>query len=80
MTKIAATMKTTEVDKKSLEELQRKAVDKAVRENKALKLSYVIVENGSLIQVSADGQRTVLRDAKFGTVKVQQKTIKLKKV
>ena len=74
-------MKTSEeVEKKDLDQLQQKAVAKAIRENKALKLAYKTVdENGQLVQVAADGRRSVLGRATFGTVKVQQKRIKLKK-
>lgn len=73
-------MKTLEeVEKKDLDQLQQKAVAKAIRENKALKLAYKTVENGQLVEVAPDGSRSVLGRATFSTVKVQQKRIKLKK-
>lgn len=72
-------MKTKEVSKEDLDQLQQKAVAKAIRENKALKLAYKTVEEGRLILVTEDGSRSVMGSAKFGTVKVEQKRIKLKK-
>lgn len=72
-------MKAVDIKKEGLDYLQQKAVAKAIRENKALKLAYKTVENGQLVEVAPDGSRSVLGRATFGTVKVQQKRIKLKK-
>ncbi|MBS1590451.1 MAG: hypothetical protein JST52_12650 [Bacteroidetes bacterium] len=72
-------MATKDITKKDLEQLQEKAVRKAIRENKALGLSYKIVEKGQLVEVSADGKRKVIGAAKYGTVTVKQKKIKLNK-
>lgn len=71
-------MKTKDLNREDLEQLQQKAVAKAIRENKALKLAYRIVSNGQLILVHGDGRTRVVGPAKFGTVKVQKKKIKLK--
>lgn len=72
-------MKAVDIKKEGLDYLQQKAVAKAIRENKALKLAYKTVENGQLVEVAPDGSRNVLGRATFSTVKVQQKRIKLKK-
>jgi predicted nuclease of restriction endonuclease-like RecB superfamily len=71
-------MATKDITKKDLEQLQENAVKRAIRENKALGLSYKIVKNGQLMEVSADGERKVIGTAKYGTVIVKQKKIKLK--
>ena len=71
-------MATKDITTKDLVQLQEKAVKRAIRENKALGLSYKIVEKGQLVEVSADGKRKVIGVAKYGTVTVKQKKIKLK--
>lgn len=71
-------MKSKEISKEDLEQLQQKAVVKAIRENKALKLAYKTVEKGDLFEVAADGTKTKLGKSKFATVRVHQKSIKLK--
>jgi hypothetical protein len=72
-------MKTKDINKEELDQLQQKAVAKAIRENKALKLAYKTVENGRLVQVSEDGCRSDLGNVQFGTVRVKKRKIKLKK-
>jgi len=72
-------MKTIDEEKEGLDYLQQKAVKNAIRENKALKLSYRTIENGQLVQVTPDGHKMIVGNAKYGTVKVKQKSIKLKK-
>jgi hypothetical protein len=71
-------MKSTEIQKESLEKFQKKASEKAVRENKALGLSYIKVENDMLVEVAADGTVTQLRKSRFGMVKVVKKSYKLR--
>ncbi len=71
-------MKSTEISKESLEKFLKKASEKAVRENKALGLSYIKVENDILVEVAADGTVTQLRKSKFGTVKVTKNSYIIK--
>ena len=72
-------MKTVDVKKEGLDYLQQKAVENAIRENKALDLTYIIVENGELFQVEADGTKTKKGKPKYGTVIVKKRIFKLKK-
>ena len=50
-------MRTVDVKKVGLDYLQQKAVENAKRENKVLGLPYMIVENGELLKVHADGTK-----------------------
>lgn len=72
-------MKTVDVKKEGLDYLQQKAIENAIRENKALDLTYIIVENGELFQVHTDGTKVKIGKPKYGTVKVKKKIFKLKK-
>jgi len=72
-------MKTVDIKKEGLDYLQQKAVENAIRENKALGLPYIIVENGELLKVHTDGTKIKIGKPKYGTVKVQKRIFKLKK-
>lgn len=71
-------MEATDIEKEGLDDFQQKAVKNAIRENKALGLSYIIVENGKLFRVLKDGTKKEIGKAKYGTVKVMQRNFKLK--
>ena len=72
-------MKTVDIKKEGLDYLQQKAVENAIRENKAFGLPYIIVENGELLKVHTDGTKIKIGKSKYGTVKVQKRIFKLKK-
>lgn len=73
-------MRTVDVRKERLESLQSRAIKKAISENKEYGLSYRIVEDGELIEVDVDGNKRVLRKAKYGkVVRVTQKVYRLKR-
>lgn len=72
-------MNTIDVEKEGLDYLQQRAVENAIRENKALGLPYMIVESGELFKIFKDGTKIKIGKAKYGTVKVKQKNFKLKK-
>lgn len=55
----------------------KQAIDQAVRENKALGLSYKKVINDSVVLVKPNGEQEVEKKAKFGTVKVEKTHIVL---
>ncbi|MEC4117446.1 hypothetical protein [Myroides phaeus] len=72
-------MKTKEINKEKLNTIHLKASKNAIRVNKALGLSYQKVEGGQLIEVGSDGTKKVLGKPKFGTVKTEVKSFKLKR-
>lgn len=51
---------------------QQRATKISERTNRALKLTYMVVRNGKLIQVKPDGTSLVIRDAVFDTVKIHK--------
>jgi len=62
---------------KFVSKAQRKSFELSERTNKALKLNYLVVRNGKLIQIKPDGTSTVLRDAVFDTVKIDKEKFTL---
>lgn len=62
-------MKVVDLNFDGLNFIHKEAVAKAVRENRDLNLSYTIVEENMLIEVDGAGNRKVLRESKFATVK-----------
>lgn len=56
---------------KDVSNAQKKAFALSERTNKALKLSYLVVRNGKLIQIMPDGTSKILRDAVFDTVNIK---------
>lgn len=66
--------------KKTVEEInlaQQRASVKAIKLNKALGLSYYVVEKDKLYEITPDGKKHFIKKARFGTVNVGQKHIKL---
>ena len=49
---------------------QRRASELSERTNRALKLNYMVVRNGKLVEVYPDGTSKVLRDAAFDTIRI----------
>lgn len=63
-------MKVVDIKIKELNSIQREAFSNAVKENEELRLSYRVVEDNKLIEVDADGKRTILGQSRFKTVKL----------
>ncbi|MBW3517556.1 hypothetical protein [Flavobacterium sp. NKUCC04_CG] len=63
-------MKTVDLKLAGLNFIQSEAWSNAVLENEALNLNYSIVQGNELIEVSANGNRRVLRKSRFTTVQL----------
>ncbi|KUF42887.1 hypothetical protein HX017_16150 [Myroides marinus] len=63
-------MKVVDIKIKELNSIQREAFSNAVKENQELNLSYRVVEDDNLVEIGVDGKRTVLRQSRFKTVKL----------
>ena len=72
-------METKEISTKDLNKLHHRATKDAISENKALGLTYRKVKHGELVEMDKDGVERVIGKPRFGTIKVDKKTIKLKK-
>ncbi|EOZ93748.1 hypothetical protein A33Q_3694 [Indibacter alkaliphilus LW1] len=71
-------MSNKEITVEDLNKLQKKASQNAVKLNKAMGLTYLVVRKNKLIQIEPDGKETVLGNSEFGTRKVEKKSITLK--
>ena len=71
-------MSDKEITVEDLNKLQKKASDNAIKLNKAMGLTYLVVKNNKLIQIGPDGRETVLGKPEFGTTKFDKKKITLK--
>lgn len=66
-----------EISYKELVKAQRTAVNKAKRINNALNLPSIVVRNGNLISVNADGTQKIMRKASFGTIRLNKRKFRL---
>lgn len=67
-----------ELSVKELGKIQKRASKKAVRINKALGLTYLLVRNDKLIEIDSNGQEKIIGSPEFKTVKVKNRKISLK--
>ena len=68
-----------EISSSALNNVFHKAVQKAIRENRALGLSNLTVRDGELVEEKPDGTIVHLgRKPRFGMVKVKKKRFTLK--
>lgn len=56
----------------------KKAKDRAIRENKALELEYLIVKDGKVFKVLANGEERFVKDAEFGSRTTEKKQFELR--
>ncbi|GEM_PF-3049408 len=68
---------TKDITTKELNVCLKKASEKALRENIALKLSYKIIEDGELMEKQPDGSTEKLGTPLFPMVTVEKKTFRL---
>lgn len=71
-------MSEKEISVKDLNRLQKKASQNAIKLDKAMGLTYLVVRRNKLIQIEPDGKETVLGKSEFGTRRVEKKNITLK--
>ncbi len=71
-------MSDKEITVEDLNRLQKKASQNAVKLNKAMGLTYLVVRNNRLIQIEPDGKETVIGKPEFETKKFNKKKITLK--
>ncbi|WP_194976822.1 hypothetical protein [Aquiflexum lacus] len=71
-------MSEKEISVKDLNRLQKKASQNAVKLDKAMGLTYLVVRRNKLIQIEPDGKETVLGKSESGTRRVEKKNITLK--
>ena len=71
-------MSNKEITVEDLNKLQRKASQNAVKLNKAMGLTYLVVRNNKLIQIDPDGKETVIGKPEFEMKKFNTKKITLK--
>ena len=71
-------MREKEISVKDLNRLQKKASQNAIKLDKAMGLTYLVVRRNKLIQIEPDGKETVLGKSEFGTRRVEKKNITLK--
>lgn len=66
-----------EIGLEDLKNALRKGGKAALKQNKALGLTYLEVRAGELVSVSSDGQETVIGKPRFGTRKIGLKRFRL---
>jgi hypothetical protein len=68
-------MSEKEITVEGLNRLQKKASQNAIKLDKAMGLTYLVVRRNKLIQIEPDGKETVLGKSEFGTRRVEKKNI-----
>lgn len=71
-------MNDKEITVEDLNKLQKKASDNAIKLNKAMGMTYLVVRNNKLIQIEPDGKETIIGKPEFGTKRIEKKQITLK--
>ncbi|AFL85056.1 hypothetical protein Belba_2502 [Belliella baltica DSM 15883] len=71
-------MSDKEITVEDLNKLQKKASDNAIKLNKAMGMTYLVVRNNKLIQIEPDGKETIIGKPEFGTKRIEKKQITLK--
>lgn len=66
-----------DLDLKDIKNAQKNATKKALRLNRALGLPYIEANNANLIAVDAEGNKTMIGEARFGLRKVSRRRFKL---
>jgi hypothetical protein len=66
-----------EIGLEDLKEAHRKASEEAIKQNRALGLTYIEVRDSKLVSISSDGHPTVIGKPRFGTRKVGLKRFRL---
>ena len=67
-----------ELNVEELNKIQKRASDKAIKINKALGLTYLVVRNDQLIKIDKEGNEEVIGNPEFGTRRVLKNKIILK--
>lgn len=71
-------MSDKEITVEDLNKLQKKASDNAIKLNKAMGMTYLVVRNNKLIQIEPNGKETIIGKPEFGTKRIEKKQITLK--